>query len=168
MPGAAASAMSDTKGWDKWIMPLVALWLPMLAVFLAGLDHRLNWSAVLPAWLNWLGLAFLVVGYAVATWAMAANAFFSSHVRIQRERGHHVVTTGPYAIVRHPAYATGILAMCGLPLLLDSLWAIPPVMVLCAGIVVRTALEDRTLLAELPGYRDYSDRVRYRLMPGVW
>jgi len=122
----------------------------------------------MPGWVHWLGLALLVFGYAVGTWAMAANAFFSSHVRIQKDRDQKVVTKGPYAIVRHPAYITGAIAMCGIPLLLDSLLAYPPTVLLCAGIVIRTALEDETLLAELPGYREYADQVRFRLIPGVW
>jgi protein-S-isoprenylcysteine O-methyltransferase Ste14 len=165
---ATASAMQDTKGWDKWIVPLIALWLPLLAVVIAGIDKRLGWSTPMPDWVHWLGLALLVIGYSVGTWAMAANAFFSSHVRIQRDRGHTVVTTGPYAIVRHPAYITGAIAMCGIPLLLDSLLAFPPIILLCIGIVIRTVLEDKTLLAELPDYKEYAEKVRFRLVPGVW
>ena len=99
---------------------------------------------------------------------MAVNAFFSSHVRIQKEREHHVITTGPYAFVRHPAYITGAIAMVGIPLLLDSFLAFPPIALLCIGIVIRTALEDKTLLAELPGYKEYAEKVRFRLIPGVW
>lgn len=165
---ATASAMQDTKGWDRWIVPLIALWLPFLAVLIAGLDKRLGWSTSMPDWVHWLGLALLVFGYSVGTWAMAVNAFFSSHVRIQKDRGQTVVTTGPYAIVRHPAYITGAIAMCGVPLLLDSLLAFPPIILLCIGIVIRTALEDKTLLAELPGYKEYAEKVRFRLVPGVW
>lgn len=165
---ATASALQDTKRWDRWIVPLVALWLPMLAVGIAGLDERLGWSAGVPDWVHWLGLGLLVFGYAVGTWAMAANAFFSSHVRIQKDRGQTVISTGPYAIVRHPAYATGMVAMLGLPLLLDSLLAFPPVVLLCAGIILRTTLEDKTLQAELPGYKEYAQKVRFRLIPGIW
>jgi len=165
---ATASAMQDTKGWDKWIVPLIALWLPFLAVLIAGLDKRLGWSTTMPDWVHWLGLALLAFGYSVGTWAMAVNAFFSSHVRIQKDRGQTVVATGPYAIVRHPAYITGAIAMLGIPLLLDSLWAFPPIILLCIGIVIRTALEDKTLLAELPGYKEYAEEVRFRLIPGVW
>jgi protein-S-isoprenylcysteine O-methyltransferase Ste14 len=165
---ATASAMQDTKGWDKWIVPLVALWLPLLAVLIAGLDQRFNWSAGLPGWVHWLGLALLAFGYSVGTWAMAVNAFFSSHVRIQKDRGQTVISSGPYAIVRHPAYITGAIAMLGIPLLLDSLLAFPPIVLLWIGIVIRTALEDKTLQAELPGYREYAKQVRYRLVPGVW
>lgn len=163
-----ASALQDTKSWDKWLVPLIALWLPFLAVLIAGLDQRLGWSAGLPGWIHWLGLALLVFGYSVGAWAMAVNAFFSSYVRIQKDRGQTVVRTGPYACVRHPAYITGAIAMCGLPLLLDSLLAFPPILLFCLGIVLRTALEDKTLLAELPGYPEYAQQVRYRLIPGVW
>ena len=92
---ATASAMQDTKGWDKWIVPLVALWLPLLAVLVAGLDQRLAWSTTMPGWVHWLGLALLTFGYAVGTWAMAVNAYFSSHVRIQTDRGQTVISTGP-------------------------------------------------------------------------
>ena len=165
---ATASAKQDTKSWDKWIVPLIALWLPLMAVVIAGLDKRLGWSDSMPGWVHWLGLAMLVFGYAVGTWAMAVNAYFSSHVRIQKDRGQTVVTTGPYAIVRHPAYITGAVAMCGIPLLLDSLLAYPPIILLCIGIVIRTTLEDKTLLAELPGYLEYAGKVRFRLVPGVW
>jgi len=165
---ATASAMQDTKTWDRWIVPLIALWLPLLAVLVAGLDKRLGWSTSMPGWVHWLGLALLVFGYSVGTWAMAVNAFFSSHVRIQKDRGQTVVTSGPYAIVRHPAYITGAIAMCGIPLLLDSLLAFPPIILLCMGIVIRTALEDKTLLTELPGYKEYAEKVRFRLVPGVW
>jgi protein-S-isoprenylcysteine O-methyltransferase Ste14 len=163
-----AGAKPDTKGWDRWIVPLVALWLPLVAVLLAGLDRRLGWSASLPGGVHWLGLALFSFGSTIGTWAMAVNAFFSSHVRIQKDRGHAVVATGPYAIVRHPAYVTGMIAMCGIPFLLDSLVAFAPILPLCIGIVVRTALEDRTLIAELPGYREYARKVRFRLLPGVW
>lgn len=163
-----AGSMQDTRSWDKWIVPIIAFWLPLMAVLTAGFDKRLEWSKSMPGWVHWLGLALLIFGYAVATWAMARNAFFSSYVRIQKDRGQTVVSTGPYAIVRHPAYASGAIAMCGIPLLLDSLLAFPPIILLCIVIVVRTALEDRTLYNELPGYKDYCKKVRYRLIPGVW
>lgn len=165
---ATASAKQDTKGWDKWIVPLISLWLPFFAVLLAGLDKRFGWSTEMAAWLHWFGLALLVFGYSIGTWAMAVNAFFSSHVRIQKDRGHTVIESGPYAIVRHPAYSSGAIAMFGIPLLLDSLFSFPPIIMLCIGIVIRTALEDQTLQAELPGYKEYTGKVRFRLIPGVW
>ena len=99
---------------------------------------------------------------------MASNRFFSSVVRIQKDRGHTVVTGGPYQFVRHPGYVGGILSALGTALLLGSWWAFVPTGLLVCVIVVRTALEDRTLQAELEGYRDYAGRVRYRLLPGIW
>lgn len=163
-----AGVMKDTKAWDKWIMPLISLWLPLLAVTVAGLDKRLGWSTPPSAWVNRLGLALMVAGFALGAWAMAVNAFFSSYVRIQKDRGHRVVTTGPYAIVRHPGYFGAALAMIGIPLLLGSLWAFLPVLLILIAGVIRTELEDRTLIGELPGYEDYAAKVRYRLIRGVW
>jgi protein-S-isoprenylcysteine O-methyltransferase Ste14 len=165
---ATASGMQDTKRWDKWIVPLVALWLPLIAVLLASLDKRFEWSTTMPDWMHWLGIVLLIIGYSVGVWAMAVNAFFSSHVRIQKDRGQTVITTGPYAFVRHPAYSTGAIAMLGIPLLLDSFYAFPPILILWIGIVVRTALEDKTLIEELPGYKEYTEKVHYRLLPGIW
>jgi len=99
---------------------------------------------------------------------MTANAFLSTVVRIQAERGHYVVTTGPYAYVRHPMYAGMVLTFWGVPLLLGSWWALLPGSLNALLFVIRTALEDRTLQAELPGYADYVRKVRRRLVPGVW
>jgi protein-S-isoprenylcysteine O-methyltransferase Ste14 len=101
-------------------------------------------------------------------WAMLVNSFFDSHVRIQTERGHHVVTTGPYAIVRHPGYVSGIMLILSLPLMLESWWALIPACVGAASFVVRTALEDLTLQAELDGYAEFTQQTRYRLLPGIW
>ncbi len=163
-----AAISPDTKAWDKWIVPLTSVWLPVLAVSLAGADKRFGWSTGLQAWANWLGLILIWAGFAFGTWAVAANPFFSLYVRIQSDRGHRVVTGGPYAIVRHPGYLGAAVAMIGIPLLLDSLWAFPPIcLVLILG-VLRTHLEDKALLSELPGYADYAVKVPYRLIPGIW
>jgi protein-S-isoprenylcysteine O-methyltransferase Ste14 len=99
---------------------------------------------------------------------MATNAFLSTRVRIQEDRGHRVVTTGPYRMVRHPMYAATIIGFAGVSLLLGSWWAFVPGAVCTVLFIIRTALEDRTLQAELPGYKDYAARTRYRLLPGVW
>jgi len=99
---------------------------------------------------------------------MVSNRFFSSVVRIQVDRGHQVVKTGPYRFIRHPAYTGGILAWLATPILLGTLWALLPAALISAGIAIRTALEDRTLRAELSGYQEYSQTTRYRLVPGVW
>jgi len=115
-----------------------------------------------------LSMVVLVGGYALSTYALMENRFFSGTVRIQTERGHHVISGGPYGWMRHPGYAGGLLAYLATPVLLGSRWACLPMVVLFALLLLRTALEDRTLQEELPGYREYAQRVRYRLLPGVW
>ena len=155
-----------TKTWDKvW----AALFAPvMVAVHVvAGLDAR-DGLASLPRAAWPVGLAIFVLGSALLAWSMAVNPFFEKTVRIQRERGHRVVDTGPYAFVRHPGYVGFVGWILSTPLLLGSARALVPALLAVAGIVLRTALEDRTLLDELPGYPEYAARVRYRLMPGVW
>ncbi len=99
---------------------------------------------------------------------MLVNAFLVTTVRIQEERGHRVVTNGPYRFLRHPTYVGAILFTWGGPLLLGSWWALIPGTIAVIAFVVRTYLEDRTLQAELPGYQEYTQQVRYRLLPGVW
>jgi protein-S-isoprenylcysteine O-methyltransferase Ste14 len=110
----------------------------------------------------------VAAGGGLPLWAVAANPFFSGLVRIQRDRGHRVVDTGPYRFVRHPSYAGSIVYMIGVTFALGSYVALPAAAVLCAVLVVRTALEDRTLREELDGYADYARRVRFRLIPGIW
>ena len=144
----------------------LSLGLPLFVV--AGLDHRFAWSPHFSTWLNFLGLALAAAGYGFAGWAFLENRFFSAVVRIQPERGHVVCDTGPYRIVRHPGYAGSLLPPFAMVLALDSVWTLIPATAAVVIAVVRTALEDRTLQEELPGYRDYADRVRYRLIPGIY
>ena len=113
-------------------------------------------------------LSVMVLGYAVFLWAMASNAFFAEGVRIQQERGHTVAAGGPYRYVRHPGYVGAILSQVATPFLLGSAWALIPTVASAALYVVRTYLEDKTLRKELPGYEEYAQRTRYRLLPGVW
>jgi protein-S-isoprenylcysteine O-methyltransferase Ste14 len=137
-------------------------------VIVAGLDHRYEWSPEFPLWLITVGFLLISFGYAFASWALAENRFFSSVVRIQAERGHVVCDTGPYRWVRHPGYAGSIPPLFGIVLALGSVWALIPAAVALIITVIRTVLEDRTLQQELPGYRDYVRRVRYRLIPGIY
>jgi protein-S-isoprenylcysteine O-methyltransferase Ste14 len=137
-------------------------------LLLAGLDERFGWSTAFGWPVKILALALLLAGYALSSYALIENRFFSSEVRIQAERGHHAVSSGPYRWVRHPGYAGGLLTYIATPLLLDTPWAFLPTALVIVLTVVRTALEDRTLQAELAGYREYAGRVRYRLLPGVW
>jgi protein-S-isoprenylcysteine O-methyltransferase Ste14 len=157
----------DVKGWDRWLAPVAAgALVPLLVV--AGLDVRFQWTGPMPMASHLAGLVFNVLGYALFLWAMVSNAFFSEGVRIQEERGHTVATGGPYRYVRHPGYAGAIGAALATPFFLGSLWGLPLAAISAALYVLRTGLEDRTLLEELPGYREYTLEIRYRLVPGVW
>jgi protein-S-isoprenylcysteine O-methyltransferase Ste14 len=171
-PGLLAERQSienikSAKAWDKVLAPLMALSLGFPLVIVAGLDHRYGWSPVFPPGLMVIGFTLITLGYAFAAWALAENRFFSSVVRIQMDRGHVVCDRGPYRIVRHPGYAGNILALPGMALALSSVWTLIPAAVALIIAVIRTVLEDRTLQEELPGYREYARRVRYRLIPGI-
>jgi protein-S-isoprenylcysteine O-methyltransferase Ste14 len=157
-----------TKDWDQLLVRLAAVYLPMAAWIVSGLDDRFGWSPQMPPALQVVALVVVVSGYALVVWAMAANPFFSATVRIQADRGHTVAAGGPYRYVRHPGYLGAILFTLLMPILLGSLWALIPAGLALPAYVVRTALEDRTLYAELDGYPEYVVRVRYRLLPGVW
>lgn len=155
-----------TKSWDKLI--ILFLMLSLAAIFLvAALDHRYHWSSV-PAWLIAAGYVLLTVGMAGSVWAEAVNKFAEPGVRIQTERGHRVVDTGPYAVVRHPLYVAAFFLFAGIPLALGSFRALIPAFVASAVLVVRTAFEDHMLQNELEGYKEYAGRVRYKLIPGLW
>lgn len=157
----------NVKSWDKALMAVYTVLLVGLLV-VAGLDAgRYRWAPAPPLLqaVGWLGLA---LSGALIWWATSVNTFLSSMVRIQDDRGQRVVTAGPYRWVRHPMYAGILIFMPCVALILGSAWALVPAAVIDAVFVVRTLLEDRTLLAELPGYRSYTERVRYRLVPGLW
>jgi protein-S-isoprenylcysteine O-methyltransferase Ste14 len=158
----------DAKDWDKTLSALVGQYLPLTMLILCGLDQRYGWSPQpdLPA--RVVALIVLVLGYGLVSWAMASNPFFSSVVRIQTDRGHTVATSGPYRFVRHPGYLGMMAFTLATPVLLGSFWALIVAAIDLYLIAYRTNREDRTLQDELPGYRDYAKRVRYRLLPGVW
>jgi len=158
----------DTADWDKVLMPLTAIAGPMVMLMVAGLDKRFSWSEPVPACLMVAALLVVILGCLVGTGATVVNRYFSAVVRIQQDRGQTVVDVGPYRAVRHPGYAGAVAAYLATPFLLGALWALVPVFVIIGLIVVRTSLEDRTLRRELPGYAEYTRRVRYRLFPGVW
>jgi protein-S-isoprenylcysteine O-methyltransferase Ste14 len=163
-----AGEKENVKSWDKWIVPVIALYMPMLSWVAAGLDRRFGWSPDLPDSIQIAALAVLFAGSMFANWAMFTNRFFSSHVRIQTDRGHTVVDKGPYSVVRHPGYAGGLLSWIAAPVFFSSWWTAIPCAITIALYVYRTSLEDHTLQEELPGYREYAGRVRYRLIPGIW
>lgn len=158
----------NAKTWDKVLAPLMAISLSFPLVIVAGLDHRYGWTPLFPTWVNIFGLVLIALGYAFSAWAIIENRFFSSTVRIQMDRGHSVCDSGPYKIVRHPGYAGNMLALAGIIMALNSMWTLIPVVAALVIAVMRTALEDKTLHEEMPGYQDYARRVRYRLFPGIY
>ena len=160
--------IKNAKSWDKVLAPLMVVSVGFPMVIVAGLDHRYNWSPGFPLWLSVIGFILISFGYAFAAWALAENKFFSSVVRIQTERGHVVCDSGPYRFVRHPGYAGNIPPLLGIVLALGSVWALIPAVVALIITVIRTSLEDQTLQEELSGYRYYTRRVRYRLIPRVY
>ena len=169
-PDVIAGRVNRSRGTKRWDRILLAIILPtMLAIpIVAALDDaRYHWFPV-PWWVCLIGYTFLIAGLAGMTWAQSVNKFFEATVRIQTERGHKVIDTGPYAIVRHPGYAAGYLIIVGMPLALGSLWALVPVILLCPLLVLRTVWEDQMLREGLAGYQEYAQRVRYRLVPGLW
>jgi len=165
---AQASEGEGIKPWDKVIVPLIAIYGPIVTCIVAGLDIGFGWSPQVPLALKLAALIIVELGSVVSTWAMVANKFFSAYVCIQEDRGHTVATGGPYQYVRHPGYAGGLLAWLVTPAMFGSLWAFMPAGIVVFATIIRTALEDKTLLEELNGYRDYAQQVRYRLVPGVW
>jgi protein-S-isoprenylcysteine O-methyltransferase Ste14 len=163
---ARARVQAGTKSWDYVFIVLIiggiAAILPV-----AALDFRFGWSQ-LPDWIVILGYFLFIAGFAVQTWAQAVNRYFEPGIRIQEDRGQTVIDTGPYAAVRHPGYISAVPFSLGIALVLGSKLALVPVAIVFAALVARTLLEDRTLRAELPGYADYTSRVRYRWVPGIW
>lgn len=165
---AVSEKTLNAKPWDKVLSPLMAISLTFPLMIVAGLDHRYEWTPPFSTWLHILGLAIIALGYAFAAWALVENRFFSSTVHIQTDRGHSVCNSGPYRIVRHPGYAGNLLALAGIIIALNSMWTLIPAAAALVIAVARTVLEDKTLHNELPGYREYARRVRYRLFPGIY
>lgn len=163
---ARSRIQPGTKAWDYiFIGLIIGGFIAILPV--AGLDFRFVWSSV-PTWVIVVGYLLFALSFAGQIWALAVNRHFEPGVRIQQDRGQTVIDTGPYAIVRHPGYVTGALLALSMPLMLASWWALLPALVAVAALAVRTPFEERTLRDGLPGYTEYTQRVKYRWVPGVW
>lgn len=157
----------ESKRWDIAIMNLLYL-VTLLRYIIAGLDQRYGWTDGFPLAVQLAGLAVCILGYALFTWATASNPFFSRIVRIQVERGQRVAAGGPYRWLRHPGYLGAIAYELAVAFLLAS-WPALLFGAVNAGLfILRTALEDRTLLTDLPGYSEYARRVRWRLLASIW
>jgi protein-S-isoprenylcysteine O-methyltransferase Ste14 len=157
----------EIRSWDLVLVTSYTLMLFVLLI-VAGLDGvRFGWTTMHVA-VQAVGGLGMVLAMVCSYWAMLSNPFLSTIVRIQDDRGHQVATTGPYRFVRHPMYVGVIVLWLSTALILGSWWALVPGLLIAVIFVIRTALEDRMLQSELPGYADYAKQVRYRLVPGVW
>jgi protein-S-isoprenylcysteine O-methyltransferase Ste14 len=168
-PELIARRMRFGKGTKKWDVVWAWFCAPlMMAIYVvAGIEARDGVSS-LPAACWPAGTLIFVLGWAMLIWPMVVNPFFEKTVRIQTDRGHRVIDTGPYAYVRHPGYVGFVGWVIATPLMLGSAWSVVPALMTVIAIVIRTALEDRTLQQELPGYLEYVQRVRFRMIPGIW
>ena len=157
----------EQKSWDKfWVIAMMLVWLGGL-VLMALDGGRYHWSHV-PVWVQVVGFILIYVGFWLSMLTFKANSYAAPVVKIQKERGHRVVTTGPYAYVRHPMYSGTLLFSVGTALLFGSWWGLLAVALFGVLIAVRAVLEEETLKAELEGYADYAAHVRYRLVPLLW
>jgi protein-S-isoprenylcysteine O-methyltransferase Ste14 len=168
-PEVLAQRVVLRKGTERWDWVWLSVFYPVLgSIFLVAHLDILSGSDLFPQSVRPVGLVLFLLGGGLFLRAMGENPFFEKTVRIQKERDHRVIDTGPYRAVRHPGYVGMIAWLLSFPLLLTSAWAFLPVGLAVLCLVVRTALEDRTLSRKLPGYNAYSARVRARLFPGVW
>lgn len=158
----------EQKPWDKILM-LLMFFTGLGLYIIPGLDVvRFGWSKPLPLWVEVIAMAVHLPGFLFLSWVMMTNTYLSPVVKIDKNRNHRVITNGPYAIVRHPMYTVVIILLFALPLALGSRFALIPAIIMVLIFIVRTYFEDRTLHVELPGYPDYANNTRYRLIPGIW
>jgi len=157
-----------SKLWDEILMRLSNLMVLIAVPVMAGLDiGRFQWSD-LDVQFAVLGFAFFITSTVLINWAMAVNPHFEPTVRIQKDRGHKVISSGPYKIVRHPGYLAGILYTLSIPLIIGSVFTFIPVGIYAIFFIIRTSLEDSTLHKELDGYSEYARQVKHKLFPGIW
>ena len=157
----------NVKKWDKVLSSIISIPTILMYVF-SGLDYRFKWTGDVPIVVNIAGLVFIFLGSMLFTWSMVSNKFFSTLVRLQIDRQHTVATEGPYKYVRHPGYFGYIIFTVATPVALGAFWGLVFSVIIGILLIVRTALEDATLKKELPGYADYTENVKYKLIPLLW
>lgn len=167
--GLAEERRHPGQGGTEWMVPKIGPWFLLGHLVVALLDvGRFNWSDIIPWWCQVAGLFSFGACLLFFFWSMSVNRFFSPVVRIQSERGHHVIDVGPYRFVRHPGYSAMLILGLASPLALGSLVALVPMVAWIMLILRRTKIEDRVLLDSLPGYCEYAERTRFRVFPGLW
>ncbi len=157
----------NVKKWDKMLTSIISIPTILMYVF-SGLDRRFNWTGDVPIIINIAGLVFIILGSMMFTWSMVSNKFFSTLVRLQIDRQHTVVTEGPYKCVRHPGYLGYIIFTLATPIALGAFSGIIFSGIIGILLIVRTELEDATLKKELPGYAEYTENVKCKLIPFLW
>jgi protein-S-isoprenylcysteine O-methyltransferase Ste14 len=163
----AKNLNTEGKKWD-WVFLILYFIMLFVVPIVAGQDFRNGWSAETSPVIHLLGIALLVIGFIPLTGAMAANKFFEAVVQITPQTGHQVISDGPYRFVRHPGYVGVILHFLSMPIALGTWAAMLPALVGVLIFIVRTAMEDHALRQELPGYAEFAEQTRYRLLPGIW
>ncbi|MFC2123795.1 methyltransferase family protein [Bacteroidota bacterium] len=157
----------NTMSWDKILAPIAGIGSGMIPL-IAGLDARYAWSPTFSMPIKIVSLVVILAGYFIGSYALIENRFFSGTVRIQTDRNHKVVSSGPYRWIRHPGYSGALLTFLASPVFLDANWAFLPAAFVTILLIIRTKLEDSTLQTHLEGYHDYAMKTRYRLIPGIW
>jgi len=157
-----------TKQTDKYIILTYFFFAIIITPLIAGIDKRFNLSDIIPFYYLYLGIVLYIISAIFSTWPMLHNPFFEDTIRIQKEKNHNVINTGPYKIVRHPGYLGMLLGSIALPLALGSVLAFIPLVIMIFLILIRTYYEETTLQKELTGYSEYCKEVKYRLIPFIW
>lgn len=159
---------ANVTAWDKILVRLAAAYGPFSVWIVSGLQHRYQWLPQVPAVWQWIAAGVTVLGFALVAWAMWANAFFATTARLQPERGQTVAKGGPYRIIRHPGYLGAGIFNLATPVMLGSAWGLIPGVITTVLFIIRTAMEDQWLQAELAGYAEFTRETRWKLLPGVW
>jgi len=157
-----------SKLWDEILMRVSNLMVLIAVPVIVGLDIGRFQSSGLDVLFAVVGFVLFIISTILLNWAMVVNPHFEPTVRIQKDRDHKVITSGPYKIVRHPGYLAGILFTLSIPLIIGSVFTLVPSGIYSLLMIIRTSLEDKTLQKELDGYSEYAKRVRYRLFPEIW